>query len=93
AYREAKEGSAAGAWAYGVSGLLGIAATVLLALGSTGWGLIVVIALIGWSFVMTQLVDNKVEDWLERSVWGSLPRQRYGNLATEETEFKKALAG
>ena len=59
----------------------------------TGWGLIVIAALIAWSFVMSMLIDNKIQDWLERvHEWGSLSGQRYKDFATEQSELKKALA-
>jgi hypothetical protein len=76
-----------------VAGGLGFAATFLLAAGWTGWGLLVVAALIAWSFLMTVLVDNKIQDWLERvHEWGNLDDQRYPDFATEQRELKVALA-
>lgn len=91
---EFREGNTRGAWAYGISGALGVAATVLLWAGWTGWGVLAALAMIGWAFVMTHLVDNKLQDWMERCAWGKLPAaQRYRHFPTEEAEFKKAVAG
>ncbi len=93
AYQEAGEGNMAGFGAYFVSGVLGASATVLLAIGLTGWGLVVVAALIVWSFIMTNLIDNKIQDWLERvHEWGNLIGQRYKDFEAEQSELKKALA-
>jgi hypothetical protein len=83
----------AGFAAYAVAGGLGFAATVLLAIGWTGWGLLVVLALIAWSFIMPMLIDNKLQDWLERvHEWGNLSGKRYADFATEQSELKRALA-
>jgi hypothetical protein len=91
--QEFSEGNMAGFAAYAVAGGLGFAATVLLAVGWTGWGLLVVLALIAWSFIMPMLIDNKIQDWLERvHEWGNLKEQRYNDFTTEQSELKKALA-
>jgi hypothetical protein len=93
AFQEAGEGNTAGFGAYFVSGILGAAATALLAIGWTGWGLIVVAALIVWSFIMTSLIDNKIQDWLERVYeWGDLEQKRYPTFEIEQSELRKALA-
>lgn len=90
---ELQEKNASGAFAYFVSGGLGIAATVFLLIGWTGWGLIVVAALIAWTFIMTLLVDNKLQDWLERCDFGIFEKgKRYQDLETEMQEFKQATA-
>lgn len=89
---ELSEKNYSGTIAFAISGALGIAATVLLAIGWTGWGLIAVIALIAWSFIMTHLIDNKLQDWLERCVWGSLTQQRYNDLKRELDELKVATS-
>ena len=87
---ERAEGNYVGMVAYGAAGILGIAATVLLAIGWTGWGLIAVIALIAWAFIMNYLIDNKLQDWLERCIWGNLVEKRYNNLDLEMSELKVA---
>lgn len=89
--QERREGNFAGMAAYGVSAGLGAAATVLLAIGWTGWGLIVVVAMIAWAFIMPLLVDNRLQDWLERCLWGRLAGQRYGDLNAEMEQLKVAL--
>jgi hypothetical protein len=91
--QEFSEDNMAGFAAYAVAGGLGFAATALLAFGWTGWGLLVVLALIAWSFIMPMLIDNKIQDWLERvHDWGNLTEKRYQDFATEQSELKKALA-
>jgi len=89
---ELSEKNYSGTIAFAVSGALGIAATVLLAIGWTGWGLLAVIALIAWSFIMSHLIDNKLQDWLERCVWGSLTQKRYNDLTLELDELKVAAS-
>lgn len=93
ASQEWKEGNTAGWIAFGVSGLLGAAATVLLFAGWTGVGLLVVGVMILWAFVMTAIVDNSVQDWMERCRWGTLIEKRYRDLDKEMAELKAATAG
>ena len=82
-----------GWFAYLISGFLGAAATWALASSAIGVGIIFTLLLIGWAFVMTYLVDDKLQDWLERCLWGKLEGQRYGEMSLEERELNKAVAG
>jgi len=93
AIQEARENNIQGALAFGVSAALGATATALLYLSFTGWGLFVVGLMILWAFVMTALVDNSVQDWMERCKWGVLTEQRYGELGKEMSEFRAATQG
>lgn len=79
--------------AYLASGVLGGLATVALAAGWTGWGLILVLLMFIWSFVMLRMTDNKLQDWLERCLWGSLKEARYPDLETEMGQLEVALKG
>ena len=93
ANEERLEGNWGAAGAYLVSGVLGIAATLFLLIGWTGWGLIVVAIAVVWAFVMTLLVDNKLQDWLERCVFGIFDESKqYPSLEKEMAEFKIATA-
>ena len=93
AKQEFGEGNQQGAAAYLASGILGIAATVLLFFGWTGLGLIVVAAMVIWAFIMPQLVDNEIQDWLERCDFGTFEKnQRYPDHETEMREYKQAVA-
>jgi len=91
--RERGEENLKGAAAFLVSGVLGFFATVALASSAIGIGIIFTLLLIGWAFVMNHLVDDKLQDWMERCVWGKLDGQRYGKLTLEERELNKAVAG
>lgn len=93
AWKESREGSVGGTVAFFISGALGFIATWALASGAIGIGIIFTIMLIGWAFVMTYLVDDKLQDWLERCLWGKLEGQRYGEMSLEERELNKAVAG
>ena len=42
---------------------------------------------------MTSLVDDKLQDWLERCAWGKLHNQRYGEYSLEYAELNKVVAG
>ncbi|PKO29951.1 MAG: hypothetical protein CVU34_20335, partial [Betaproteobacteria bacterium HGW-Betaproteobacteria-7] len=90
AWKESREGSVGGTVAYFISGALGFIATWALASSAIGVGIIFTILLIGWAFVMTYLVDDKLQDWLERCLWGKLEGQRYGEMSLEERELNKA---
>lgn len=93
ANNERLEGNTSGMYAYGISGVLGIAATIFLLVGWTGWGLIVVAAMVAWALIMPNFVDNKIQDWLERCDFGTFEQsQRYPDHDTEMREYKQALA-
>jgi hypothetical protein len=93
ANQERMDGDYFGMTAYLVSGVLGIAATVFLFIGWTGWGLIVVALAIVWAFVMNLLVDNKLQDWLERCAFGIFDESRhYKSLEDEMSELKAATS-
>ena len=84
------EGGVTGFAAYGVSGFLGIVVVYFLAFGS-GVGLVfAVLVAIGWAFVMTVLIDDDLQDWMERCVWGKLTSQRYNDFDNEISELEKA---
>jgi hypothetical protein len=93
AIKEAKEDNPSGVFAFAISGGLGGLATFALASSAIGIGIIFTLLLIGWAFVMTYLVDDKLQDWLERCLWGRLEVQRYGEMSLEERELNKAVAG
>ncbi|MCZ4304009.1 hypothetical protein O4G98_04630 [Zoogloeaceae bacterium G21618-S1] len=87
---ELSEGSWTGFVAYGVSSALGFYIAFLL-FSSSGVGLVVwVVVAIGWAFVMTVLVDDDLQDWMERCVWGKLSADRYNDFNTEVIELEKA---
>lgn len=91
--QEYLDGDWASSAAYGISFFLGFAATVAIAWPGVGSivGLILVIALIGWTFIMSRIIDDDLQDWAERCVWGVLRSHRYNDFATETEELNKAL--
>ena len=93
AVKEGLEGSWLGFLAYAVSGGLGIAATIALCSGALVLGLALTLAVFVWAFVMLYMVDDKLQDWLERCVWGKLHNQRYGEYSLEQAELNKVVAG
>ena len=90
AREEFVEGNASGTWAYGVSGLLG-GVIVYFLIVSSGVGLVfAALVAIGWAFVMTVLLDDDLQDWMERCVWGKLTADRYNDFDAEIIELEKA---
>ncbi|MBI5926452.1 MAG: hypothetical protein HY836_12755 [Aquabacterium sp.] len=66
-----------------VSAILGAALVPLVA--------ILVALLIGISLWIEFVKDNAIQNWLERSIWGILPQQRYPDYETEQKELRLAL--
>ena len=93
AIKEGLEGSVLGAIAFGVSFALGLGATIALYYGALVLGLALTLAVFVWAFMMLYMVDDKLQDWLERCVWGKLHNQRYGEFSLEEAELNKVVAG
>ena len=90
---ELQESNASAGAAYLVSGILGIAATIFLLIGWTGWGLIVVALMIIWALIMPNFIDDKLQDWLERCEFGIFDKaKRYPNMEMEKREFERATA-
>jgi hypothetical protein len=76
--------------AYFASAVLGLGAALCILIGWTGVGLILVALLMAVAVLIEYLKDNKIQDWLERCVWGNL--QHYKDLETEMRELKLAAA-
>jgi hypothetical protein len=93
----ATEKQAGLAWLYAGSALLTVGVTAAM-LGASLLGAaalpvigILVVILIGVSFLIEYNKDNPVQDWLERCPWGILAAQRYGDLSTQQEQLLKAL--
>jgi hypothetical protein len=95
AYQEGKAGHWGGVLAYGTSAVFGLASTLLLLYGWTGWGLIVVGLMFLWAFAMAFLVNNKIQDWLEICFWGKTnnPGNRYQTMEIEMQQLEVATKG
>ncbi len=95
--KQAAEARAAGqtgmVWLYGTSALVGVLAAVAFAASWTGVGLILVAILMIGALCIEYFKDNKVQDWLERCVWGKGPDPQYKTLEEEMQELKVATAG
>lgn len=79
-------------WAYGGSAVLGLAAAAALLAGWTGVGLILVALLIAVAVFIEYFKDNKIQDWLERCVWGHGPAPRYRDVKEEMEQLRIAAA-
>lgn len=94
--KQVQEARAAGqtgmAWLYGTSAVAGVLAAAAFAFGWTGFGLILVGVLMIIALCIEYFKDNKVQDWLERCVWGKGPDTPYKTFEEEMTELKAATA-
>lgn len=88
----AAEGQHGIKWAYRASAAMGLLAAACLLLGATGIGLILVAAVIVIGLFIEYNKDNKVQDWLERCVWGKGPSVRYQTKDEEIAQLKVALS-
>ncbi|MFN4266969.1 MAG: T6SS effector BTH_I2691 family protein [Aquabacterium sp.] len=83
--------------AYVFSAGFGIGAAWFLGFSSlaaaTGIGLILVVLAIGVALLIEFFKDNKVQDWLERCIWGKGPDPQFKTLEDEMQELKVATAG
>jgi hypothetical protein len=80
------------AWAYASSGVVGIAAAAAILFGWTGIGLILVVVLVAVTVLIEYFKDNKLQDWLERCIWGAGPAAPYESSEIEMAQFKQAVS-
>ncbi|MDI1258278.1 hypothetical protein [Aquabacterium sp.] len=93
AYKENQKGNAGMAFLYGTSAIFGVGLAVAMWLGFTGFGLILLGILIVIAVAIEYFKNNKVQDWLERCLWGTAKNaERYKTLEEEMAEFKKATS-
>ncbi|UJB30812.1 hypothetical protein [Chromobacterium sp. Beijing] len=78
------------AFLYGGSALIGLTLTVALLLGFNFIGLLLVIAFIGIAILIEYFKNNKVQDWLERCLWGKGKSAHYQNETEELQQLKLA---
>ena len=95
-FKQAQQAKAQGqtglVWVYRLSALGGVLAAVAFFVGWTGVGLVLVAALFIIALVIEYFKDNKVQDWLERCVWGKGPESSYGTLEEEIQQLKTATS-
>ncbi len=92
--QELLDGSHAVGALYVISAGLGFAVLYFAGSSSTlpGIGWIAAVLLIGVAVFIELLKDNKLQDWLERCLWGNLgAEKRYIHLETEMRELQVAL--
>lgn len=77
---------------YVVSAGLGVVMLFAFGLGLV-FGIVVVLLFVVVAVLIELMKDNKLQDWLERSAWGTLPGSRYPSLEAEQRELKLALVG
>jgi len=85
------EGNNGVGWAYVASSVAGALVAVAILASWTGVGIVLVVILIGITVLLEYIKDNKVQDWLERCVWGKLAH--YPDIDTEMRELRIATAG
>ncbi|WP_227814949.1 T6SS effector BTH_I2691 family protein [Nitrogeniibacter aestuarii] len=87
------EGQVGLARAYAASGALGFVTIFVFLAGATGIGLLLVGAIMALSIWIEYTKDNKVQDWMERCVWGRGLEQRYATVKESMRELDVALQG
>ena len=67
----------------GLIGFMGVFAIPFLGL--------LFLALIGIAVAIEYFKDNPIEDWLERTIWGTLTPERYPNESVEQAAYNKII--
>jgi hypothetical protein len=91
------EGNRGLAFLYLTSAVIGVTASWLLIYSTLACasfvGLILVGLLIGITIIIEYLKDNKLQDWLERTIWGVKDKEhRYKNLNQEIEQLNRVRA-
>ncbi len=68
-------------------------ATIVAGLSLTWWGVILTVVLVAVGAAAGQVKGDNFAQWLERCYWGTLGSGRYGDAATEQAGFQKAMTG
>ncbi|MDR5894377.1 hypothetical protein QC820_16430 [Halomonas mongoliensis] len=63
----------------------------MVGLSAAGWGVILIFAAIGVSLWIDYIKNNSLQDWMERSYFGKLERERYGSLEVEMQQYELAM--
>ena len=92
-YKNLRDGNTGIAFLYLSSAVVGGLIVGALLLSWTGIGILLVAILIAISILIEIFKNNKVQDWLERCVWGKNSKDRYQTLDQERQQFKLAIAG
>lgn len=93
-WQEFSEGNKGMGWLYMGSAVASIGAMVAFGLAATGIGIVLVVLVIVIAVLIEVFKDNKVQDWLERSYFGTFERsERYGDLDVEMQQLQIAVKG
>ena len=76
---------------YITSAVIGVSAAVAFAMALPGLGLALVVLNFVIIFAIEYFKDNKVQEWLERCLWGR-GHERYATAEEELAQLKLALA-
>ncbi|WP_454756846.1 hypothetical protein [Cupriavidus campinensis] len=68
-------------------------ATLVAGFSLTGWGLMLAVVLVALSMAIGLIKGDNFAQWLERCYWGKLTSGRYADSATEQSDFRRAMAG
>lgn len=97
-YMHAKEEVSQGNWGlavlYGASALTGglLAIGLLLGFITGGVAIALLVVLVALAIVIELFKDNKIQDWLERTLWG-IEGDEYRSMENEMKQLEVALAG
>lgn len=93
-WKEVQEGNTLVGGLYLASGVLGVGALIAFGLAATGVGIVLVVLVIVIAVLIEVFKDNKIQDWLERSYFGTFaPGDRYGDLEVEMEQLQNAIKG
>ncbi|MDR5894404.1 hypothetical protein QC820_16565 [Halomonas mongoliensis] len=100
AWQAANQGNVGVAVLYSISAVAGFGAAALFSgwisvaafgLSSTGVGIILVLAVMGFSIWLDFIKNNALQDWMERSCFGKLINTRYEDHKMEMEQFELAM--
>lgn len=94
AREEASQGNMGLAILYGASALTGTALAIGLMFGfiTGGVAIVLLIVLVALAIFIELFKDNKIQDWLERTLWG-IEGDKYGSMEVEIKQLELAVAG
>lgn len=90
ANREFQQGNIVVSGLYVLSGIAGLVMVWAVWVGATGWGIVAAIVLLVIAGLLAWLVDDKIQDWIERCYWGSLVGERYADADVEMEQLALA---
>jgi hypothetical protein len=91
---ERRQGNWGMAVLYGLSAVAGgvLAVGMLLGFITGGLAIVLLVFLVALAVVIELFKDNKIQDWLERTLWG-IEGDKYGAMDVEMKQLEAAVAG